>query len=254
VGDHDDGTGIGAQQVLQPEDAVDIEVVGRLVEQQQLRLADQGLRQRHALASAAGKRVDMRLAIQCQARNRLLDPRVEAPAVASFKLRLQVVHMLQGRRVASADFQGRFVVIRQQAGDAAKPRGHGFIHGFMPGEFRLLRHIGDAQFRLPPQRAVVEAAERSQRLEQAGLAAAVAADQADALAGVDLQRGVVEQGHVAVGKAGVVEGDDGHGKGAENGERDYRRGDVGKTANDLPAYDRIRGSRPCSSVDRATAS
>jgi hypothetical protein len=37
------------------------------------------------------------------------------------------------------------------------------------------------------------AAEAGQRLEQAGLAAAVAADQADALAGIDLQRGVVEQ-------------------------------------------------------------
>jgi hypothetical protein len=47
--------------------------------------------------------------------------------------------------------------------------------------------------RLPPQRAVVEAAEPGQRLEQARLAAAVAADQADALAGVDLQRGMVEQ-------------------------------------------------------------
>jgi hypothetical protein len=47
---------------------------------------------------------------------------------------------------------------------------------------------GDGQTGLAPDFAVVERAEAGQRLEQAGLAAAVAADEADALAGIDLQR------------------------------------------------------------------
>jgi hypothetical protein len=61
------------------------------------------------------------------------------------------------------------------------------------GEFGFLRHVGDGEPRLAPDLAVVQRTEAGQRLEQAGLAAAVAADQADALAGIDLQRGVVEQ-------------------------------------------------------------
>jgi hypothetical protein len=188
-------------------------VVGRLVEEQQFRLADQCLGQGDALATAAGERIDMCLAVQRQARNRLLDARIEAPAITRFKLGLKILQMIHGRRTASADFQGRLVVIRQQAGDGAKARGNGFIHRLVAGKFRLLGDIGDAQFRLAPKRAVIEAAQPRQRLEQARLAAAVATDQADALAGINLQRGMVEQGHMAIGEAGIVEGDDGHGSG-----------------------------------------
>ncbi len=52
VGDHHHGAGEVADQTLQPEDAVDVEVVGRLVEQQQIRLTDQRPRQRDALDTA----------------------------------------------------------------------------------------------------------------------------------------------------------------------------------------------------------
>jgi len=73
MGDHDDGTGIATQQLFEPENAVDIEMVGRFVEQQQFRLADQRLGQGDALATAAGERVDMGFAIQRQTRDRLFD-------------------------------------------------------------------------------------------------------------------------------------------------------------------------------------
>ena len=47
----------GAQQAFQPDDARQVEVVGRLVEQQQVGLADQLARQRQPLAPAAGEHV-----------------------------------------------------------------------------------------------------------------------------------------------------------------------------------------------------
>ena len=52
--------------------------------------------------------------------------------------------------------------------------------------------------------------DRGQHLEQRGLAAAVAADEGDALTGFERQRGVVEQRHMAIGEVGVGEGQQGH--------------------------------------------
>ncbi len=53
VRDGHGGKGRRGQQLLQPQDAVHVQVVGRLVEQQQFRLAHKLARQRHPLAPAA---------------------------------------------------------------------------------------------------------------------------------------------------------------------------------------------------------
>ena len=48
-----------AQQVgFEPLDGADVEMVGRLVQEQQFRVADQRLRQRHAALPAAGERTE----------------------------------------------------------------------------------------------------------------------------------------------------------------------------------------------------
>jgi hypothetical protein len=70
-----------------------------------VRLADQGPRQRHALAPPPDS-APTRLARQPESRKRLLDARVEAPAVAGFELRLQLVHARQGRRRRRAPLSG----------------------------------------------------------------------------------------------------------------------------------------------------
>jgi hypothetical protein len=54
------------QQLLQPLDRVQVQVVGGLVEQQHVGLAHQRLGQRHALAGAAGQRADLRLRSRCR--------------------------------------------------------------------------------------------------------------------------------------------------------------------------------------------
>jgi hypothetical protein len=55
VGDDQDGAGIGAQVRFQPVYGLGIEMVGRLVEEQQIGLAQQQLAERDAPALAAGK-------------------------------------------------------------------------------------------------------------------------------------------------------------------------------------------------------
>ena len=55
VGDRDDGAGVLGQVLLQPEHALGVEVVGRLVEQQQVGLLQQQLAQRDPAPLTAGE-------------------------------------------------------------------------------------------------------------------------------------------------------------------------------------------------------
>ncbi len=57
VADHDDGALVAAQEALEPLDRLQIEVVGGLVEQQHLGVADEQLRERDAHLPAAGELV-----------------------------------------------------------------------------------------------------------------------------------------------------------------------------------------------------
>ncbi len=70
---------------------------------------------------------------------------------------------------------------------------------------RLLRDPRDADVRREPELAVVEVDPAGEHAEQRRLAGAVAADQPDALARIELERHVVQQRAVAEGEAGVSE-------------------------------------------------
>src|SRR3546814_3974678 len=54
MADHDQGLGIGLEVAFQPDRGLQVEMVGRLVEQQQLRLLEQHRGQRHTHPPAAG--------------------------------------------------------------------------------------------------------------------------------------------------------------------------------------------------------
>ena len=70
VADHDHGARIARDVVLEPERAFEIEIVGRLVEQQQIRLGEQGGGERYPHAPAAGEgrgRTPLRSVIEAEA-------------------------------------------------------------------------------------------------------------------------------------------------------------------------------------------
>ena len=104
------------------------------------------------------------------------------------------------------------MVFGQQGRGVAHAADHGLEHALFRIEGRLLGHVADAGAGLAPHLAVVQAALAGQGLEQGGLAAAVAADQGHPFLRVQLEVGVVEQGHVAKGKAGGFELQVGHGR------------------------------------------
>ena len=159
--DHERGAA-GEQVLGEPADALDVEVVGGLVEDQEVEVLHERRAQGDPLALAAREPVDRG---------------VEAPVAAG-------TEALDDR--AAAGVRGPLVV-----GD--RPAEHGVADG-RPGQLRLL---ADQRHLQPADGAATAAVGRQrpgQHLDQRGLPAAVAADDADAVAGVDAEGHAVEDG------------------------------------------------------------
>ena len=210
MGDEQYSAGKAAQQPFQPGDGIDIEVVGRLVEDEQLRVADQGTRQRDPLPLPAGQRLDLAVRLQSQLRDDRLDAVGSAPTIGDFQFVLQF-RQPRGERVIGGQCSGDVMVFGDQRGKPAESCGHCVEHFVFGHEFRFLRHVADGHTGRAPQRSVVEPALTGNYFEQAALAAAVAPDQADALARFDDELHPIQQGNVAVGEMSVIEGDERHG-------------------------------------------
>ena len=73
VRDEHDRAGVARQEIFEPGDGVDVEVVGRLIEEQQVWLPDQRARQQDAAAPAARQRVDDGVAREMQSRQDEID-------------------------------------------------------------------------------------------------------------------------------------------------------------------------------------
>jgi len=84
------------------------------------------------------------------------------------------------------------------------------VHRHLRLEHRFLLDVDDVQVLLHHQQAVVQFEAAGNNLQQRGLAGAVATDQADALAGLQGELGVVEQRHMAEGQLGGGKGNDCH--------------------------------------------
>ena len=152
---------------FQPLDGGEVEMVGRLVEQQDIRLRRQRARQRCAAGLAAGEMRRVFAAGQ--------------PELVEQRL----------RRVN--------VVGRRQAGFDVSERGR------EPREVRLLRQIAHQRARLHENRAAVGLDQPGRDLEQGRFARAVAADQRHALAGRDRQLRAGQQRRAAEGERDVFE-------------------------------------------------
>ena len=152
------------QQGLQPLDALDVEVIRRLVEQQQLRFQRQRRGQRRALALTAGHSGGRRRSVDSESVQVFDQPGLEAPAGS-----------LVPGSVDPAPVGKRFA-----------DRGGG-------RQFRFLADRDDAQARGLLQFAIVERKPARNDLEQRRLAGAVSTDEADALARFHREIRAIEQ-------------------------------------------------------------
>ena len=82
VGDGDDRAGVLVEEALEPLDRLGVEVVGRLVEQQQVGVLEEQPGERHAALLAAGQRRDVGVVGRAAQRvHRDVDVALEVPGV-----------------------------------------------------------------------------------------------------------------------------------------------------------------------------
>ena len=227
VGDRHDGARVVLEELLEPVDALGVEVVGRLVEQQQVRPAEQQPAQGDAAPLATRQRGDVGVVGRAaQGVHGDVDVALQAPRVGG------------GDPVLQLGLEGADLVVvgvglgphRHDLVVAIDDRLHGgdAVHDVALDvlgrvELRLLGEVAGREAGRQPGRAAEAVVEAGHDLEQARLAGAVGADDPDLGAGVERDRDVLQ--HRAVGRveAGqLVAGVDelvGH-----DGVRGYRRG------------------------------
>ena len=97
MGDDEDRARIGAQMALQPVDRLGVEMVGRLVEQQEVGLLEQEAAERDAAALAAGELGHIGIVRRAAERvHRLLDLALEIPQALGLDLVLKARHFVRG--------------------------------------------------------------------------------------------------------------------------------------------------------------
>ena len=185
MGDRHHGARIVMQETFEPGDGFGVEMVGRLVEQQQIRLAQQQPAKRHPAALAARQRCDLR--IRRRASERVhgdLGLAIEVPGVRRVDPLLQRALFLdQGIHRIVVERLGEFGAHRLETREQVARFGHAFEHigEHVPGrvERGFLREMADPDRGRDPGLAEIFGLDPSHDPEQGRLAGAVEPEHAD---------------------------------------------------------------------------
>ncbi|MCY1354510.1 hypothetical protein D9M69_408900 [compost metagenome] len=183
VGDQQEGAGVAFQPVLEPEDGVQVEVVGRLVEQQQLGRAHQRLGQVQAHPPAAGEVADAAVHLvagEAETGQQLARTGVRRVAVGTVQLNVQTgdsgaVVARFGRSQLALNLAQVLIAVEH------------VVHGQAFQVVHFLAHMGNAPIGRQQAVASIGPELAAQQGEQAGFAGTVGADETDLLAGVQGQ-------------------------------------------------------------------
>ena len=187
-------------------------MVGRLVEQQQLRLLHQRASHRHAPARAARERRHRGIRFEGERGERALDAALRTPAVVRFESLLRSVQRLEQCRLGTLREPGREpMVFDERSVERAQTGCDGFEHGQGIVECRLLLHERNPQTRSRTDLAVVGRELPREHAQKTRLPRSVATDETDPLAAFDHEIDMIEQRQVAVGERDFLESEKGHG-------------------------------------------
>ena len=213
--DEQHGAVVVLQILLEPLDRLDVEVVRRLVEQEDRGAPQQQFRQLDAHAPAARKlarRPREILALEAQAEQRLLDVGIARLAAEDVVAVLRVVQAVQQLLVIGALVVGALGDLAREPPDLGLEAQH-----LVEGLGRLLderRRVGHAhRLRQVADRALAVDRHGARRglhfardqAQQRRLARAVAADQTDTVLRIDQKGDVVEEGPAPVAYGKVIE-------------------------------------------------
>ena len=201
VGDDEDGAGIVAQMPFEPHHGFGVEVIGRLVEQKQVRLRQEQPAKRDAPLLAAGKLRHVGAVRRAAQRvHRLVDLGVEIPEVLGLDLVLQLGHLVSG---LVGIVRGELVVAVED-----RPLRRDALHDVVADRLcrinlRLLRQIADGRALRHPGFAGKFLVEPGHDAQQRRLAGAVDAEHTDLGVGIERQVDVLQ--NLAVAGIGLGE-------------------------------------------------
>ena len=203
MGNQQQGTRIALQPVFQPEDRIQVEVVGRLVEQQQVGRAHQCLGQVQAHPPATGEVAHPAfhlLVAETQPGQQLARPGVGTVALGIVQLHVQAG---DGRTIVGRLGNAQCLLDR--------PQRHVTIEHIVDGQtlegVDLLAHVRNAP--VGRQLAVTSVGSQltSQKGEQGGFTSAVGTDQTGFVAGVQCQLGTFEKALRAALQGKILQSD-----------------------------------------------
>ena len=208
VRDGENGTRVLVEELLEPQHRLGVEMVGRLVQKQQVRSLKQQTAQRHAPTFAARENVHRHIGVGALQRiHRLGKLAVQIPSVDRVNRVLQLAHFRHERvevgiglgheaadLVETVDLR---LHVAERELDVAE-------HSLVLVERRLLLQDADGVAGRQARLAVGHFLKPRHQLQQRGLSHAVRADDADFRAGVERQRDVVEDYLVAMRLARLV--------------------------------------------------
>ncbi len=204
---------IAFQELLEPDQALEVEMVARLVEQHGVRAHEKDARQRHPHLPATRQRADVtvrHLLAETQAGEDFARPSLQGVAVQLLEARLHlavtlddIVHIIRPVRISHRRFE-LFQLARHctdRAG-AVHHLGHGTSARHLTD---VLAEVTDGDAPIDGHLALVGALLAGDHPEQRRLAGAVGADEADLLAFLERRGGLDEENLVANLLADVIE-------------------------------------------------
>ena len=191
------------QVALQPLDGLDVEVVGRFVEQQQIGILEQDLAEGDPHLPAAGVVADLafsRLRAEADRWQQLVDARVELVAVQRFKATLQTAQVLDqsiemvgiGGRLFGAHRLFHRPLLIENEGGFTEGLEQLFANAALGVDVEFLLQVGDARFPLTHHLATGGLLLSSNQPQLGGFASAVDAHEADAITGLHLPGDVTQ--------------------------------------------------------------
>ena len=212
VADKNHRPGILAEELFQPLSARDVEVVGRLIEQQHVRLGQQQLRQRESVFLAAGKiaHFDLeRFVAEPESVQGFINLVIDGIAAGRlnllFELFVALHQLFELIAVGLGHLGGDLLDLVVQRAQRFKRPARFVAKRGIGVEVRVLGQIAGGgaarQLHLPLVGAV--AGQAGDELQKRGFAAAVAADEADVLAAIDREVDPIEHAMIAVAEGHV---------------------------------------------------
>ena len=208
MGDEQHGPIETGQRLFQPGNRADIQMVGGLVEQQQIRLGHQCLGQQHAAAPPTGELGQGAVSRQLQATQGAVDQLLQAPAILRLERLLYMHELLEIGLVL--DVLAQVMVFGEQLADAGQAFGDHIEYRAVIRSRKLLRQFADLQPRGTPDFAVIGRPIAFDQAQHAGFSGAITTNDADPLASRDLPGHAVQQRRGAVGERYIGELEQGH--------------------------------------------